>query len=159
MSRWSNGRTFARTRARRSPAPGTAIVILTLFLVLGGSALAVGERAHDSASTAQRPCAQGNVRGVAHVTGAVSVPGTFTDARALFGRRFNCAGRAVQVRRLGIGSFEVRFVGNPAQTALANGGSGVLASAERVGPGLYRVTVYPSGRADPADLPFVVVLV
>jgi hypothetical protein len=152
-----------RRRTRLVLTPGTAIAFVALFLALGGSALAVGERVHGTASTAQRPCGQGNVRGVAHVTGgpsgAANIPGTFTGARAVFTRRFNCTGRAVQVRRLGIGSYDVRFVGNPAPTAIANGGSGVQASAERIGPGLYRVSVYPSGRADPADLPFVVVLV
>jgi hypothetical protein len=73
--------------------------------------------------------------------------------------RCYCTGRAIQVRRLGIGSYEVRFVGNGAQNALASGGVGVQASAERIAPGIYRVGVYPSGRADPADFPFLVVLV
>jgi hypothetical protein len=149
-------------RTRRF-APETAIALLALFFALGGSALAVGERVGGAAGPAQRACAQGNVRGVAHVTGgpsgAANVPGTFTGARSVFGRRFNCTGRAVQVRRIGIGVYEVRFVGNGAPNAIANGGSGVQASAERVGAGLFRVSVYPSGRADPADFPFVVVLV
>jgi hypothetical protein len=153
----------ARRPTRRSPAPGGAIGLVALFFALGGSALAVGERVHDPASTAQRACSQGNVRGVAQVTGgpsgAANIPGTFTGTRGVFTRRFNCTGRAVQVRRLGIGSYEVRFVGNGAPTAIAGGGSGVQASAERIGAGLYRVSVYPSGRADPADLPFVVMLV
>jgi len=153
----------ARRPTRRSFTPGGAIGLVALFFALGGSALAVGERVHDSSSTAQRACSQGNVRGVAHVTGgpsgAANIPGTFTGTRAVFTRRFNCTGRAIQVRRLGIGSYEVRFVGNGAPTAIANGGSGVQASAERIGAGLYRVSVYPSGRADPADLPFVVMLV
>ena len=154
---------MTRQRTRVSLAHGAAIGLVALFFVLGGSALAVGERVKGSASTAQRACAQGNVRGVAQVTGgpsgAANIPGTFTGARAVFTRRFNCSRRAVQVRRIGIGSYEVRFAGNPAPTAIANGGSGVQASAERIGAGLYRVSVYPSGRADPADLPFVVVLV
>ena len=153
----------ARPPTRRSLSPSGAIALVALFFALGGSALAVGERVHGSASTAQRACSQGNVRGVAHVTGgpsgAANIPGRFTGARAVFSRRFNCTGRAVQVRRLGIGSYEVRFAGNGAPTAIATGGSGVQASADRIGAGLYRVSVYPSGRADPADLPFVVVLV
>ncbi|MGH7540676.1 MAG: hypothetical protein ACRELC_06740, partial [Gemmatimonadota bacterium] len=133
---------MTRQRTRVSLAPGAAIGLVALFFVLGGPALAVGERVNGSASTAQRACAQGNVRGVAHVTGgpggAANIPGTFTGARAVFTRRFNCSGRAVQVRRIGIGSYEVRFAGNPAPTAIANGGSGVQASAERIGAGLYR---------------------
>jgi hypothetical protein len=149
----------ARRRTRVSLTPGAAVALVALFFALGGSAFAVGERTSDAAAGAQRACSQGNVRGVAHVTGAANVPAAFTGANAMFSRRFNCTGRAVQVRRLGIGSYEVRFVGNPAPTAIGNGGSGVQASAERVGPGLYRVSVYPSGRADPADFPFVILLV
>jgi hypothetical protein len=148
--------------SRRS-SPATVLAVAALFFAVGGSALAVGERVHDPAATTQRACSQGNVRGVANVTGgpggAANIPGTFTGARSMFTRRFNCTGRAVQVRRLGIGSFEVRFVGNAAPTAFAGGGSGVQASAERVGAGVYRVSVYPSGRADPADFPFAVLLV
>jgi hypothetical protein len=148
---------------RLANAPGTAIALVALFFGLGGSAFAVGERVHGAAALEQRACAQGNVRGVAHVTGGPSgvanIPGAFTGAKALSGRRFNCSGRAVHVRRLGIGVYEMRFLGNDAPNAVANGGGGVQASAERVGVGLYRVTVYPSGRADPADFPFVVVLV
>lgn len=146
-----------------SIAPGATIALVALFFALGGSAFAVGERVRSAAAPEQRACAQGNVRGVAHVTGgpsgAANISGAFTGAKALFGRRFNCTGRAIHLRRVGIGVYEVRFVGNGAPNAVANGGSGVQASAERIGAGLYRVSVYPSGRADPADFPFVVVLV
>jgi hypothetical protein len=152
-----------RPSRRVRVAPGTAIALVALFFALGGSAFAVGERVGSSAAAFQRVCAQGNVRGVAHVTGgpsgAANIPGAFTGARAVFGRRFSCTGRAVQVRRLGIGVYEVRFVGNAAPNAIAGGGSGVQASAERIGAGLYRVSVYPSGRADPGDFPFLVVIV
>ncbi len=146
-----------KLKARVSPA--TVIAVAALFFALGGSALAVGERIGSDTAQAQRACSQGNVRGVAHVTGVTSISGTFTGAGALFGRKYNCTGRAIHVRRLGIGSYEVRFVGNGAQNAIANGGVGVQASAERIAPGIYRIGVYPSGRADPADFPFVVVLV
>lgn len=152
-----------RPSRRVRVAPGTAIALVALFFALGGSAFAVGERVGGSAAAFQRACAQGNVRGVAHVTGGPSgtanIPGAFTGAKAVFGRRFNCTGRAVQLRRLGIGVYEVRFAGNAAPNAIASGGSGVQASAERVGAGLYRVSVYPSGRADPGDFPFLVVIV
>ena len=148
-------------RLRISPATGIALV--ALFFALGGSALAVGERLGSTSATAQRACGQGSVRGVAHVTGgpsgAANIPGAFSGARALFGRRFNCTGRAVQVRRTGIGTYEVRFLGNPAPTAIATGGVGIQAAAERAAPGLFRVAVYPAGRADGGDLPFVIVLV
>jgi hypothetical protein len=143
--------------------PGAALALAAFFLALGGSAFAVGEVRDSSSAAAQRVCAQGNVRGIAHVNGGpngvANIPGAFTGAKALFFRRFNCNGRAVHVRRLGIGTYEVRFLGNTAPSALASGGTNVQASAEPLGPGLFRVTVYPAGRADPADLPFLVVLV
>ena len=150
-------------RTRRSISPATVLALLALFFALGGSALAVGERVGSDAAQAQRACSQGNVRGVGHVTGgpsgAANIPGSFSGAGALFGRKYNCTGRAIHVRRLGIGSYEIRFVGNAAVNAIASGGVGVQASAERIAPGLYRVGVYPAGRADPADFPFLVVLV
>ena len=152
-----------RPSRRLRVAPGTAIALVALFFALGGSAFAVGERVGGTAAASQRSCAQGNVRGVAHVaggpSGAANIPGAFSGAKTLFGRRFNCTRRAIHVRRIGIGVYEVRFVGNSAPNALASGGGGVQASAERVGAGVYRVSVYPSGRADPGDFPFVVVVV
>jgi hypothetical protein len=147
------------THARRRISPASVLAALALFFALGGSALAVGERVRSDAAQAQRACSQGNVRGVAHVTGAAGIPGAFSGAGGLFGRRYNCTGRAIQVRRIGIGSYQVRFVGNGAPNALASGGINVQASAERIGPGVFHVGVYPSGRADPADFPFLVVLV
>jgi hypothetical protein len=147
-----------RPRKAFANAPATAVALLALFFALGGSALAVEERLGSAAASAQRACGQGNVRGVAHVTGGANVPGTFTGANAVFARKFNCNGRAVQVRRAGIGIYEVRFVGNGAPTAIASGGVGIQASADRVGGGVYRVTTYPAGRADPFDGGFVIVL-
>ena len=73
----------------------------------------------------QARCAQGAVRGIAQVTGGASgvanIPGNFSGRGALFARRYNCTGRAILVRRLGIGIFEVRFVGNAAPTVIAAG--------------------------------------
>jgi hypothetical protein len=147
---------------RFSIGPGTGIAVLALFFALGGSAFAVGERMQGPAATQQR-CGQGNVRGVAHVTGGPSgmanIPGRFTGAKAVFGRRYNCGGRATQVRRVSTGIYEVRFVGNPAASAVASGGGGVLASVESRGGGTFTVSVVPWGIRDPADLPFVIVAV
>ena len=38
-------------------------------------------------------------------------PDNFTAAGNLFGRKFNCTGKAVQARRVEMGVFEVRFAG------------------------------------------------
>lgn len=141
-----------------SLTPGTAIALVALFFALGGSAMAVGERVHGTIASQQR-CAQGAVRGIAHVTGAASIPAEFAGANRFFARRFNCTGGAIHVRRLGIGIYELRFTGNGAPNAIASGVGGSQASADRIGPGTFRITASPTGRADPADLPFLVTLV
>lgn len=150
-------------RRRLSPSPTTAIALLALFFALGGSAFAVGERIQ-SLTAAQQRCTNGAVRGVAVVTGdpgagIANIPDQFTSNRKLFRRSFNCTGRATQVRRTSIGIYEVRFVGNAAPSAIAGGFVGGYAAAELVSPGVFRVAVYPSGRGDPEDRPFALVVV
>jgi hypothetical protein len=148
---------------RISISPATGIALVALFLALGGSAFAVGEHVQGVLATQQR-CAQGAVRGIAVVTGdprsgIANLPDRFTASRAVFARRFNCTGRAIQVRRVGIGTYEIRFLGNGAPTALASGAAGGAASADPIPGGAFRVSVTPAGRADPEDRPFTIVLV
>lgn len=146
-----------------SVTPGTAIALVALFFALGGSAFAVGERIQ-SPSVAQQRCANGAVRGVAAVTGDPSkgianIPDQFSSASVLFSRRFNCTGKAIQVRRTGIGVYELRFVGNAAPNVMANGIGLFSASAEPIGAGTFRVRVQNVGRADEDDGAFIVVAV
>jgi hypothetical protein len=143
--------------------PGTAIALVALFFALGGSAFAVGERVQ-GAAVAQQRCTNGAVRGIATVTGDPSkgianVPDKFSGAAVLFARKFNCTGRAVQVRRLEIGVYEVQFVNNPAPSAVATGLGFFSATVETVSPGTFRVRVQNVGRADEDDGPFTVVAV
>jgi hypothetical protein len=150
-------------RTRLSITPGTAIALLALFFALGGSAFAVGERIQ-SPSVAQQRCANGAVRGFASVTGDPSkgmanIPDRFSSAKALFTRKFNCTGRAVQVRRVEIGVYEVRFVGNAAGTVLASGIGLFSTSVELIAPGHFRVRVQDVGRQDENDGPFIVMVV
>ena len=141
-----------------SITPGTAIAVVALFFALGGSAFAVGERMQ-GATVAQQRCANGAVRGIAAVTGGspgmANVPDQFTAANTLFARKFNCTGKAVQVRRTEIGVYEIRFVGNAAPNIVANGIGEFSASVETIGAGTFRVRVQNAGRADEADGPFV----
>jgi hypothetical protein len=151
------------TGTRLSITPGTAIALLALFFALGGSAFAVGERMQGPA-VAQQRCANGAVRGIATVTGDPSkgianVPDKFSGAAVLFARKFNCTGRAVQVRRLEIGVYEVQFVNNPAPSAVATGLGFFSATVETIAPGTFRVRVQNVGRADEDDGPFTVVAV
>ena len=151
------------SRTHFSITPGTAIALVALFFALGGSAFAVGDRIQ-TPSVAQQRCANGAVRGIATVTGdptkgIANLPDTFTSANNLFARRFNCTGRAVQVRRVDTGVYEIRFVGNAAPTLVAGGVGLFSATAETIGAGTFRVRVQNVGRADEADAPFVVVAV
>jgi len=148
------------SRNRLSFTPGTAIALVALFFALGGSAFALGERIQ-SPSAAQQRCTNGAVRGIATVTGSPSqgianIPDQFTASPTLFARKFNCTGKAVQVRRLEIGVYEVRFVGNDAPSVVATGLGLFSASVETIGPGTFRVRVQDIGRADETDGPFVV---
>jgi hypothetical protein len=148
------------SRNRLSFTPGTAIALVALFFALGGSAFALGERIQ-SPSAAQQRCTNGAVRGIATVMGSPSqgianIPDQFTASPTLFARKFNCTGKAVQVRRLEIGVYEVRFVGNAAPSVVATGLGLFSASVETIGPGTFRVRVQDIGRADETDGPFVV---
>jgi hypothetical protein len=143
-------------------SPATALALLALFFALGGSAFALGERIQ-AATVAQQRCTNGAVRGLAVVTGDPSkgianVGDRFTGAPVVFARRFNCSRRPVQVRRTGIGVYEVRFLGNAASTALAGGFFGGYAGVDPLRNGVFRVSVFPSGKSDPEDLPFTIVL-
>ena len=149
-----------RIGTRITVTPATAIALVALFLALGGSAFAVGERIQAN----QQRCANGAVRGVAVVTGDPSkgianIPDQFTSAANVFARRFNCSRRGVQVRRLEIGVYEIRFVGNAATTALVGGLGGGYASADPARGGVFRVAVYPPGKESPEDRGFTIVLV
>jgi hypothetical protein len=144
-------------------SPGTAIGLIALFFALGGSALALGERAQGP-SVAQQRCANGAVRGIAFVTGVASqgianLPGNFTGAGQYFGRKFNCTGRAVQARRVDVGTFEVRFVGISGASAVASATGDTYADVEPIPGGAFRVVMHPAGRDDKIDVPFTIVAV
>jgi hypothetical protein len=146
-----------------SISPATVIALIALFFALGGSAFAVGQRV-GGVAVAQQRCANGAVRGIAWVTGdpsagAANIPDQFTSSAKLFGRTFNCTGRAVQVRRVTTGTFEVRFVGNAARSAVASASADNNADVEPVSGGVFRVTVHPAGRDDKADSAFTIVAV
>lgn len=145
-----------------SLTPGTALGLIALFFALGGSALAVGERLQ-SPSVAQQRCTNGAVRGVATVTGTsagmANIPDRFTGAGSLFARKFNCTGRAVQVRRVEAGVFEVRFVGIAGASGVGSASGDALVGVEPAAGGAFKVTVHPAGRDDRVDAAFTIVVV
>jgi hypothetical protein len=141
--------------------PGTALGLIALFFALGGSALAVGERIQ-SPSVAQQRCTNGAVRGIAHVTGTsagmANVPDRFTGAGNLFSRKFNCTGKAVQVRRVESGVFEVRFVGVTGASGVGSAAGDIYANVEPAAGGAFKVTMHPAGRDDRIDTAFTVIV-
>jgi hypothetical protein len=139
-------------------SPATILAGLALFFALGGSALAVSH-----AVKPQARCANGAVRGIAAVTGdpnkgIANIPDQFSSSKALFSRAFNCAGGAVQVRRVDLGLYEIHFAGNAAQSALvsaANADSWV----QMLPGGVFRVGIHIQGGQNFTDAPFVLVAV
>jgi hypothetical protein len=147
----------------RFVSPGTAIALVALFFALGGSAFAVGQHVQSSLA-AQPRCANGAVRGIAYVTGTptagiANVPDKFASTSSLFGRKFNCTGKATQVRRVEAGVYEVRFVGVSGGSGVGSGSGDAYATVEPSTGGAFRITVHPAGRDDKVDAPFTIVVV
>ena len=143
-------------RVRLTPA--TVLSGVALFFALGGSALAVSH-----AVKPQPRCASGAVRGIATVTGdpgkgMANIPDQFSSSKALFSRTFNCAGGAVEVRRIGSGLYEVRFPRNAATSAVVSA-AGSESWLTPMPGGIFRIGMHVPGRADVSDSAFTVVAV
>jgi hypothetical protein len=138
--------------------PATVISGLALFFALGGSAFAVSH-----AAKPQPRCANGAVRGIAAVTGEpgkgmANIPDVFSSTKNLFSRTFNCTGGAVQVRRVGVGVYDVHFAGNGAKSAVVSAANALSWVQPQPGD-VFRVGLHVPGRADSIEAPFVVVAV
>lgn len=145
----------------RLVSPGSAIALIALFFALGGSAFAVGQHVQ-SPFAAQPRCANGAVRGIAYVVGPpgagmANVPDRFSSTASLFGRRFNCTGKATQVRRVETGVYEVRFAGISGVSAVGSGAGDTYASVEPSAGGAFKITLHPAGRDDRIDTPFTII--
>lgn len=147
-------------KRRTSFSPTLVVALAALFFSLGGSAFALGNHL----AAAQPRCANGAVRGIATIVGNPSagianIGDQFTSNKAVFSRRFNCTGGAVQVRRVATGLYEIRFLRNTAQTAMASAVGDSYANVELEGGGVFKVSVHPAGRDDLSDTPFSIVVV
>ena len=141
--------------------PGIRVAAGVVVAALAGSAFAV-----QKGTAPQKRCRPGAILGIASVTDRAvhsgQFPRTFSGVAALFDNRFNCTGKAVLVRRVGIGVYEVQFVGNSGNVIVGNVSGNGLGSVGwgRQPDGTF--TVYlsqngPSG-AEPVDSAFVVTL-
>lgn len=103
----------------------------------------------------------GAIKGFAYVPASGSFSGsTFTTVSGQ-----NCSGGAIEAKRTGVGSYEVRFTGNPATLALgmsltqSGGGlSNSFVSMRQIAAGWFQVVNYSQG-AGGGDVPFVVILI
>jgi len=104
-----------------------------------------------------RASAAGAVRGIAVVTGdplkgIENLSGDYSSAAKLFGYRFNCSGRGVQVRKSpSLTAVDVRFVGNASRIAIVNaiGGEPAGVSVAPQPDGSFRVSL--AARSDQPD--------
>jgi hypothetical protein len=136
-----------------------ALSALAFFFALGGSALATDAKS--------AKCGAGTVRGIALVTGdktgITNIPDTYTSKSSVFGFRYNCAGKGVQVKHAAsLPAYDVRFPGNPSRVAMASAvdTTAAMTSVQRQPDGAFRVfLVVPSGNdlVGRADLHFLLV--
>jgi hypothetical protein len=143
------------TTADSATTAGTATTAATATnaLSLGGIA-ASGYTQKDCNSTT------GQVKGFALVPASASFPSSFTAVSDVY----NCSGQAVQAERLGVGDYEVQFLGSPVTIATGNvvDPHGVqdhaYVSFTENGPGDFEVFVYNVVLASPIDRPFSVMI-
>jgi len=151
---------------RLIPSPAIVVAGVALLFALTGSAFALGQKS----SAPQPRCANGAVRALAVVTGVPghgieNLPDTYTTDRQAFGRRFNCTGKAVQVKRAGAGSWDVRFIGISGASCVASSMSASAGSVSCVPQpdGGYRVSLRGVGTDEnilpPMNVPFLVVVI
>ena len=156
---------------RRSARPSPALIVslLALFFALGGTAFAVGSKE----LVAQPRCATGAIRGIAVVTGASTQgPGNMSDKYStdpgLFGYRWSCTGKGIQVKRTAGSSqgYDIQFVGNPSTVAIVSSPDSQHAytgSVSRNSDGSFHVQMggtNPGGNTyqDVLNVPFTIVL-
>lgn len=137
--------------------PATAISLLALFFALGGSAFALSNKA-----TPQAACTEGAVRALAEVVGppsqsAANLPDHYSASTSNLGRHFNCGHGAIQVKRVDRGVYDVKFVGNPAQSAIASamGPDPAGATVSRQSDGSFQVSI--GSHSTPEDEAFTIV--
>jgi hypothetical protein len=151
------------------PSPALIVSLIALFFALGGTAFAVGSKA----LVAQPRCATGAIRGIAVVTGASTqgtgnMPDKYTTDPGLFGYRWSCVGKAIQVKRTAGSSqgYDIQFVGNPSTVAIVSSPDSQHAytgSVSRNSDGSFHVQMggtNPGGNTyqDVLNVPFTIVL-
>ena len=140
-----------RLRIGSAVAIPTVISLAALFFALGGSALATG--GGSNVVKPLKPCQNGTVKAFALVTGdktgIQNIPDTYTSSASVFGTKYNCTGKVVEVKHAtSLPAYDVRFPGNPSTVAMvsADGTTAAMTSVQRQPDGAFRVfLVVPAG--------------
>jgi hypothetical protein len=132
------------------------------FLAAGGTAANARQLGGLSATSfVRRECDQstGQLKGIVTVPASATFSSTFTAVAG-----YNCSGQTIEVRRLSMGRYEVRFNGSPATDGIVTARVSMVEALEASilpeGPGL---VVVHTVQADPspgafADRPFTLVM-
>jgi hypothetical protein len=143
---------------RLLPSPAMIVAGVALFAALGGSSYA----ALSSASAGA--CSSGSkIKGSALINGNSSFSSSFTKVSG-----FDCSGKSIQAKRLGLGRYEVKFTGNPDKSAIGSivdlpkyNLDNAFVSFTRVAPGDFKVFIYNAvigGLGPNEDRPFTITL-
>ena len=147
-------------------SPSMVVAGIALLFALGGSAFALGQKT----AAPQPRCKNGAVLGFATVTGIPlkgieNLPGEYTSNPKAFGRKFNCTGRAVQVKHGRDGIFDVRFKGISGASCVAGSVTNQAGSVScaPLPDGGFEVTLRGIGTINnelpPMNVPFIIVVV
>jgi hypothetical protein len=109
----------------------------------------------------QQTCSNGSIKGYALVNGDSTFPSTFTSEAGLVPEKFNCAGAAVQARRVDIGNYRVMFPSSTAKIAVSNsygpGSFDEYVSVNQESTGEWEVVIHNSN-GQPTDHHFTIIL-
>jgi hypothetical protein len=145
-------------------SPALVVAGVALLFTLGGSAFAIGQKV----AAPQQRCQNGAVRAIAVVTGVPlkgieNLPDAYTANPQAFGRRFNCTGKGVQVKRAQSmnGVWDVRFPGISGASCLASSMDHQASTISCIPQpdGGYRVTLRAVTAENNVNVPFLVVIV
>ena len=121
--------------------------LVAVFFALGGSAFAFSAASKPAFVT---KCGPGAIEPSATVVGTnkglANVPDTYTSDKSIFSKSFTCRGGDVQIKRVDVGLYDVRFLGNPAGSAVVSGLAETATSASpKQADSSFRVSVFVTG--------------
>jgi hypothetical protein len=110
----------------------------------------------------QKACQDGTVKGYAIINGDTDFPADYTSDVGRIPKKFNCAGGAVEAKRIGVGNYRVRFGSNLAVIAVSNsygpGSFDEYVSVNQEATGEWEIVIHNSNGL-PTDHHFTIVVV